>query len=111
MNPDGHYKVIGNYTSNDTLLGIQLYPPITRKQENFIEDVSKYYNLDSVVFLTIYGVPGICIMADNDIWLIDGNKRMDLKSYIKDEYPNYPAYRYDFLIKEEYWLSPNINWR
>jgi hypothetical protein len=24
--PDGHYKVIGTYTANDTLLGIQLWP-------------------------------------------------------------------------------------
>jgi hypothetical protein len=74
-----------------------LYPSLDLT-ESFLNDVRRYYDLDKVVFLALSGVPGLVVMVDNVIWVIDGNTRTDLNTYVKEYYPKLDEFRNIFLV-------------
>ncbi|KAA5536821.1 hypothetical protein F0919_03890 [Taibaiella lutea] len=93
----GRLKILASYSIDST--DINLYPPLSVK-ESFLTDIEKYYNIDSVIFLALYGVNGICIMTENEIWIVNGNERTDLKTYVKENYSTLGELRNLFLLKK-----------
>lgn len=98
IEPNGHHKMIGGYAAYDTHLGIQLYPPFSFR-ESYLDEIAKYYDLDNVVIMGLYGI-GSCIMVDKEIWIIEGNERTDLKTHVKETFRTLAELRNLFLLED-----------
>jgi len=73
--------------------------PSVEIPESFLNDVKRYYKLDVVVFVALAGVPGLVVMVKDEVWVIDGNTRPDLNTYVKEYYPKLDELRNIFLLK------------
>lgn len=96
---NGHYQLIGTYTANDSLLGKQLYPP-EGFRATYLDEVARYYEIDSVEFYSIYGL-NISVMDKGEIWFVNGDSRADLKTHVKESYPTLGEFRSLFLLYGE----------
>ena len=90
---DGSYDVIGPYISENALgprMSKIIIPQVMffnlSSDYSFLNDASKYCNIDNVTFLNISGVEGNIVLIDDEIWIIDGYTRTDLVSYLKEHY-------------------------
>lgn len=62
-----------------------------------LNNISKFYDLDKVVLLSLVGV-GYCFIYDDQIWIADGNIRTDLSTYLREKY-SLIEFRNDFLLR------------
>lgn len=76
-----------------------LYPE--QITSSFLNDVSRHFDINKVLFLTVNGVPGISVYFDDEIWIVEGNELTDLNSYVKKNYISKEYLDAYFLLPEE----------
>lgn len=98
LTADGKHQIVGTYVIKGGVFDLQMYPALEYR-ESFLDEVTKFYSLDSVAIIGIYGA-GIGVLAGKEIWIIEKNERTDLKTYVKESYKTLKDYRGYFLLED-----------
>jgi hypothetical protein len=73
------YKIIGQFSREFGMILVH------EKEIDFLNDVSKYFDLNEINLVSIVGV-GNCIVDEKNIWLINGNTQTDISTFMKEAY-------------------------